>query len=98
VEPRASWASLWLLLPPGHGVAVPTIRAEMAEAGYRHVASHDFLPAHSFEVFAPAERSRRFGPAHAQLFRRTSASSLASPRQIRYLDYKRPNEARRGGT
>jgi len=55
VEPRASWASLWLLLPPGHGVAVPTIRAEMAEAGYRHVASHDFLPAHSFEVFAPAE-------------------------------------------
>jgi hypothetical protein len=30
------------------------MRAEMAAAGYRHVASHDFLPAHSFEVFAPA--------------------------------------------
>lgn len=53
VEPRASWASLWLLLPPGHGVAVPAMRREMAEAGYRPVASHDFLPAHSFEVFTP---------------------------------------------
>lgn len=53
VEPRASWASWWLLLPPGHGVAVPAMRAEMAQAGYRPVASHDFLPAHSFEVFAP---------------------------------------------
>jgi predicted methyltransferase len=54
VEPRASWASLWLLLPPGHGVAPEAVRREMAEAGYRPVASHDFLPAHSFEVFAPA--------------------------------------------
>jgi SAM-dependent methyltransferase len=53
VEPRHSWASWWLLLPPGHGVAVPAMRQEMAEAGYRPVASHDFLPAHSFEVFAP---------------------------------------------
>jgi arsenite methyltransferase len=52
LEPRASWASWWLLLPPGHGVDVPVIRAEMAQAGYRHQASHDFLPAHSFEVFA----------------------------------------------
>jgi predicted methyltransferase len=51
VEPRDSWASWWLLLPPGHGVAVPVMRREMAKAGYRHVASHDFLPAHSFEVF-----------------------------------------------
>lgn len=55
LEPRTSWASWWLLLPPGHGVAVPTMRAELAQAGYRHVGSHDFLPAHSFEVFAPAE-------------------------------------------
>jgi len=54
VEPRASWASWWLLLPPGHGVAVPAMREEMAAAGYRSVASHDFLPAHSFEVFVPA--------------------------------------------
>jgi SAM-dependent methyltransferase len=53
VEPRASWASWWLLLPPGHGVAVPAMRAEMEAAGYRHLASHDFLPAHAFEVFAP---------------------------------------------
>jgi predicted methyltransferase len=54
LEPRSSWASLWLLLPPGHGVDVATMRREMAEAGYRTIASHDFLPAHSFEVFAPA--------------------------------------------
>jgi ubiquinone/menaquinone biosynthesis C-methylase UbiE len=53
VEPSASWASWWLLLPPGHGVAVPVMREEMAAAGYRHLSSHDFLPAHSFEVFAP---------------------------------------------
>jgi len=53
VEPRDSWASWWLLLPPGHGVAVPAMRREMAEAGYRPLASHDFLAAHSFEVFAP---------------------------------------------
>jgi SAM-dependent methyltransferase len=54
LEPRASWASWLLLLPPGHGVAVPRMREEMAAAGYRAVASHDFLAAHSFEVFAPA--------------------------------------------
>jgi predicted methyltransferase len=53
LEPRASWASLWLLLPPGHGVPVETMREELAAAGYRPVASHDFLPAHSFEIFAP---------------------------------------------
>jgi 2-polyprenyl-3-methyl-5-hydroxy-6-metoxy-1,4-benzoquinol methylase len=53
IEPRASWASWLLLLPPGHGVAPARMRAEMADAGYRPVASHDFLPAHSFEVFAP---------------------------------------------
>ncbi|RIL00067.1 MAG: hypothetical protein DCC71_19220 [Proteobacteria bacterium] len=52
VEPRASWESWLLLLPPGHGVAPATIRSEMARAGYRPVASFDFLPAHSFEVFA----------------------------------------------
>lgn len=52
LEPRAGWESWLLLLPPGHGVAVPTIRAEMRQAGYRPIASHDFLPAHSFEVFA----------------------------------------------
>lgn len=52
LEPAAGWASLLLLLPPGHAVAVPEIRNEMEAAGYRHVASHAFLPAHSFEVFA----------------------------------------------
>jgi predicted methyltransferase len=54
IEPRASAASWLLLLPPGHGIPVPRMREEMAAAGYRAVASHDFLPAHSFEVFAPA--------------------------------------------
>ena len=53
LEPRASAASWLLLLPPGHGVAVPRMREEMAAAGYRVAASYDFLPAHSFEVFAP---------------------------------------------
>lgn len=54
LEPRAGWESWLLLLPPGHGVAPDTIRAEMREAGYRPVASFDFLPAHRFEVFAVA--------------------------------------------
>lgn len=52
LEPRASWASWLLLLPPGHGVAPATIEAEMREAGYRRIASFEFLPAHSFAVFA----------------------------------------------
>jgi SAM-dependent methyltransferase len=52
LEPRASWASWWLLLPPGHGVAVPVMHEEMRAAGYRPLASYDFLPAHSFELFA----------------------------------------------
>lgn len=52
LEPAAGWASLLLFLPPGHAVAVPTIREEMEAAGYRHEASHEFLPAHAFEVFA----------------------------------------------
>jgi arsenite methyltransferase len=52
VEPRAGWESWLLLLPPGHGVDVAVVRDEMRAAGYRAVASHDFLPAHSFEVFA----------------------------------------------
>jgi SAM-dependent methyltransferase len=54
VEPRAGWESWLLLLPPGHGVAVDTMRAEMRAAGYEPLASFDFLPAHSFEVFRVA--------------------------------------------
>lgn len=54
LEPRSGWASWWLLLPPGHGVPVPVLHEEMAAAGYRHVASHDFLPGQVFEVFAAA--------------------------------------------
>jgi predicted methyltransferase len=51
VEPRPGWESWLILLPPGHGVGVDTIRQEMDAAGYRLAGSHDFLPAHSFEVF-----------------------------------------------
>jgi trans-aconitate methyltransferase len=55
LEPRAGWESWLLLLPPGHGVAVPAIRDEMQRAGYRPSASHDFLAVHSFEVFEAVE-------------------------------------------
>lgn len=55
LEPRAGWESWLLLLPPGHGVAVPVMRDEMQAAGYRSIASHDFLAAHSFEIFEAVE-------------------------------------------
>ncbi|HMQ27818.1 MAG TPA: methyltransferase domain-containing protein, partial [Acidimicrobiales bacterium] len=52
LEPATGLASLMLLLSPFHAVSVAEMREEMAAAGYQHAASHDFLPAHSFEVFA----------------------------------------------
>jgi trans-aconitate methyltransferase len=52
VEPRSGWESWLLLLPPGHGVDVETLRSEMRAAGYEPLASFDFLPAHSFELFS----------------------------------------------
>jgi SAM-dependent methyltransferase len=55
VEPRASWESWLLLLPPGHGVASGTIEAEMRAAGYRPIDRFEFLPAHSFAVFAASD-------------------------------------------
>ncbi len=42
-----------LVTPKGHGTPVPLLLEEMAAARYRHVASHDFLPLQSFEIFAP---------------------------------------------
>lgn len=51
LEPRTSWESWLLLLPPGHGVAPGTIDAEMRAAGYQPVERFEFLPAHSFAVF-----------------------------------------------
>jgi hypothetical protein len=42
-----------LVTPAGHGTPVPKLRAEMAAARYANVASHDFLPLQSFEIFAP---------------------------------------------
>lgn len=44
LEPAAGWASRLLLLPPGHAVAVPTIREEM-EAGGRPARGLARLPA-----------------------------------------------------
>lgn len=41
--------------PPGHGTAPETIREDLESAGYRRVASHDYLERQSFQVFAPAE-------------------------------------------
>lgn len=41
----------WLF---GHATAAATIRDEMTAAGYRLVASYDFLAQQSFQIFAPA--------------------------------------------
>jgi ubiquinone/menaquinone biosynthesis C-methylase UbiE len=43
-----SWA-----LDEGHTNTVANVREKMEAAGYREVASHDFLPVQIFEVFAP---------------------------------------------
>jgi ubiquinone/menaquinone biosynthesis C-methylase UbiE len=51
LEPRPTWESWLLLLPPGHGVAPDVIESEMRAAGYRRTATHEFLAAHSFQVF-----------------------------------------------
>lgn len=42
-----------LVTPKGHGTPVKQLRSEMAAARYANVASHDFLPLQSFEIFAP---------------------------------------------
>lgn len=42
-----------LVTPKGHGTPVQQLRSEMAAARYANVASHDFLPMQSFEIFAP---------------------------------------------
>lgn len=39
----------------GHWSDPEAVRLEMAEAGYRLVAEHDFLPLQSFLVFAPSQ-------------------------------------------
>lgn len=40
--------------PPGGRIAPEVVEKEMAQAGYRRVAKHDFLPYQYFLVFAPA--------------------------------------------
>jgi ubiquinone/menaquinone biosynthesis C-methylase UbiE len=44
---------LGLFVEEGHESVAPEIVEEMGAAGYRPVASHDFLPVQVFEVFAP---------------------------------------------
>jgi ubiquinone/menaquinone biosynthesis C-methylase UbiE len=41
----------------GHWSDPEAVRREMAEAGYRRLAEHDFLPVQSFQIFAPSERA-----------------------------------------
>ena len=41
--------------PADHFTLPETIASEMAEAGYRVVERHDFLPRQSFQIFALAD-------------------------------------------
>jgi arsenite methyltransferase len=49
VRPPIRW-----LQSSGHWIDPEAVRTEMNEAGYRHVASFDFLPVQSFQIFEPA--------------------------------------------
>lgn len=42
-----------LVTPDGHWTDLDVLHREMSEAGYRSVASFDFLPTQSLEVFSP---------------------------------------------
>ena len=42
----------WIMA--GHWTDPEVIEAEMSEAGYRRIATHDFLPVQSFQIFEPA--------------------------------------------
>jgi predicted methyltransferase len=44
---------LGMMVTEGHYTNVDSMRVEMQEAGYARVASYDFLPTQSFEIFAP---------------------------------------------
>ncbi len=49
---------LRLFLDEGHTTGADALVEEMRVAGYRHVASHDFLPTQIFEVFVPEREAR----------------------------------------
>ncbi len=49
---------LRLFLDKGHTTGADALVEEMRVAGYRHVASHDFLPTQIFEVFVPEREAR----------------------------------------
>jgi predicted methyltransferase len=51
VGPPIRW-----LQSSGHWTDPEAVRAEMSEAGYRQVASFDFLPVQSFQIFEPTHR------------------------------------------
>ncbi len=58
VEMRADLTGIaGLFSHEGHSTSRVDLLGEMELAGYRHVASHDFLPVQIFEVFAPASAS-----------------------------------------
>lgn len=52
VEPLDSGLAV-LVNPPGHSTPIERMREEMGAAGYHPVASFDFLPIQSLEIFAP---------------------------------------------
>ena len=49
---------LRLFLDEGHTTDADALVEEMRVAGYRHAASHDFLPTQIFEVFVPEREAR----------------------------------------
>lgn len=52
-RPDAGWPIRWFQ-SSGHWSEPAAVREEMASAGYRRVAEFDYLPAQSFQIFAPA--------------------------------------------
>jgi ubiquinone/menaquinone biosynthesis C-methylase UbiE len=53
-RPDVGWPIRWFQ-SSGHWSEPAAVRAEMASAGYRQVTEFDFLPAQSFQIFAPTK-------------------------------------------
>lgn len=54
VDGRHGGAAGWFI-PSGHALEPGRLEAELETAGYVHVASHDFLPLQTFDVFTRAK-------------------------------------------
>ncbi len=62
IEPNEDLGGvLGLFVEEGHTSSAPEVEAEMAEAGYRVEARHEFLPVQIFRVFAPEPRQASNG-------------------------------------